>query len=120
VAVRRKLIFGLLVIPLGVLLTALAVVNRKPTTLVLDPLGGADPRLAVDVPLFLLMLGALALGLLIGGLSTWLGQSKWRRMARQRGQESAHWRRQADRLEKELEAMDAANRPSPLRSRLTG
>jgi hypothetical protein len=41
-------------------------------------------------------------------------------MARQRGQESAHWRRQADRLEKELEAMDAANRPSPLRSRLTG
>jgi uncharacterized integral membrane protein len=118
--VRRKLIFGLLVIPLGVLLTALAVVNRKPATLVLDPLGGADPRFAVDVPLFLLMLGALALGLLIGGLATWLGQSKWRRMARQRGQESAHWRRQADRLEKELEAMDATARPGPIRGRLTG
>jgi uncharacterized integral membrane protein len=120
VAVRRKLIFGLLVIPLGVLLVALAVVNRKPATLVLDPLGGADPRFAVDVPLFLLLLGALALGLLIGGFATWLGQSNWRRMARQRGQESAHWRRQADRLEKELEAMDATNRPSPLRNRLTG
>ena len=117
---RRKLIFGLLVIPLGVLLTALAVVNRIPATLVLDPLGGADPHLAVDVPLFLLMLGALAFGLLIGGLATWLGQSKWRRMARQRGQESTHWRRQADRLEKELEAMDATNRPSAARSRLTG
>jgi uncharacterized integral membrane protein len=118
--VRRKLIFGLLVIPLGVLLVALAVVNRKPATLVLDPLGGVDPRLTVDVPLFLLMLGALALGLLIGGFATWLGQSKWRRMARQRGQELMHWRRQADRLEKELEAMDATNRPSPLRRRLTG
>jgi uncharacterized integral membrane protein len=115
VAVRRKLIFGLLVIPLGVLLTALAVVNRKPTTLVLDPLGGA-----VDVPLFLLLLGALALGLLIGGLATWLGQSKWRRMARQRGQELSHWRRQADRLEKELEAMDATARPGSARGRLTG
>ena len=119
-AVRHKLIFGLLVIPLGVLLTALAVANRKPTTLVLDPLGGVDPRLAVDVPLFLLMLGALALGLLIGGLATWLGQGKWRRIARQRGQESTHWRRQADRLEKELEAVDATNRPSPARGRLIG
>ena len=117
---RHKLIFGLLVIPLGVLLTALAVVNRKPTTLVLDPLGGADPRLAVDVPLFLLMLGALALGLLIGGLATWLGQGKWRRMARQRGQESTHWRRRADRLEKELETMDATARPDRVRGRLTG
>jgi hypothetical protein len=119
VAVRHKLIFGLLVIPFGVLLTALAVVNRKPTTLVLDPLGGADPRLAVDVPLFLLMLGALALGLLLGGLATWLGQSKWRRMAKLRGQESTHWRRQSDRLEKELEAIDATARPARP-GRLTG
>jgi hypothetical protein len=66
------------------------------------------------------MLGALALGLLIGGLATWLGQGKWRRMARQRGQESTHWRRQADRLEKELETMDATARPDRVRGRLTG
>jgi uncharacterized integral membrane protein len=105
VAVRRKLIFGLVVAPLGVLLTALAVVNRKPVTLVLDPFGGA--RLAFDVPLFLLALGALALGLMLGGVATWLGQGKWRRAARIRAQEASEWRRRADRLEKELEGAEA-------------
>jgi hypothetical protein len=100
---RRKLILGILVIPLGVLLTALAVVNRKPVTLVLDPLGGTDPRLAFESPLFLLLLGAFALGLIVGGVATWFGQGKWRQAARTRAQEASTWRRQASRLEKELE-----------------
>ena len=115
----RKLVAALIVVPLGVLLVALAVVNRKPATLGLNPFD-ANSGLSVEAPFFLFLLGAFALGLLIGGLATWLGQGKWRRMARQRGQESTHWRRQADRLEKELEAMDAPSRPSPLRNRLTG
>jgi hypothetical protein len=107
--VGRKLILWCLVVPLGVILTALAVVNRKPVTLVLDPLGGTDPRLTIEIPLFLLLLGALALGLIIGGLATWLGQGKWRRTARIRAQEASDWRRQASRLEKELEGSEAGS-----------
>ena len=52
---------------------ALAVVNRKPAILVLDPFGGGEPRLSLEVPLFLFLLGAFALGLIIGGIATWLG-----------------------------------------------
>lgn len=107
----RKLILGLIVVPFGVVLVALAVVNRKPATLILDPFGGADSGISLEAPLFLFLFGAFALGLVIGGASTWLGQGKWRRTARAEAREAREWRRQADRLEKELEGVEPARQP---------
>lgn len=103
----RKLIFAVLVVPLGVALVALAVVNRKHVLLILDPFGGAEPGMSLEAPLFLFLLGAFILGLVVGGLATWLGQGKWRKKARVQAREAREWHRQADRLEKELEGHDA-------------
>ncbi len=103
----RKLILALVVVPLGVVLVALAVVNRKPALLILDPFGAAEPGLFLQGPLFLLLLGAFAFGLVVGGIATWLGQGKWRRLAREETRQARDWRRQADRLEKELESLDS-------------
>ena len=109
----RKLILALVVVPLGVILVALAVVNRKSVELILDPFGGAEPNFSLQAPLFLLLLGAFAVGLIAGGIATWLGQGKWRRLAREETRPARDWRRQADRLEKELEGISspASNRP---------
>ena len=104
----RKLVLALVVVPLGALLVALAVVNRKPAILILDLFGNAEPRLSLEAPLFLFLLGAFALGLIIGGIATWLGQGKWRRTARAQGREARDLRRQASRLEKELEGAHSA------------
>jgi hypothetical protein len=112
--VWRKLILALIVVPLGVVLVALAVVNRTPTLLVLDPFGGTEPGLSLHAPLFLFLLGAFALGLIVGGAATWLGQGKWRRLAREETRQARDWRRQADRLEKELEGLN----PSTPRAQL--
>jgi hypothetical protein len=101
--VPRKLTLGLIVIPLGVVLIALAVINRGPVILYLNPLGGAGATPAIEAPLFVLLLGACALGVIIGGVATWLSQGKWRRTARETRAEAKALRRQADRLEKELE-----------------
>jgi hypothetical protein len=103
--VWRKVIFALLVVPLGVVLVALAVVNRKPVELIVDPFGGAESQLSLQAPLFLFVLGGFAAGLIVGGLATWLGQGKWRRVAREETRQARDWRRQADRLEKELEGL---------------
>jgi len=111
--VWRKLILALVVVPLGVVLIALAVVNREPTVLSLDPFGGTEPNLALEAPFFLFLLGAFALGLLVGGVASWLNQGKWRRTAREEAREARDWRCQADRLEKELETI------SPARPQLT-
>ena len=113
----RKLIVALVVVPLGVGLVALAVVNRKPALLILDPLGGTEPGLSLEAPLFLFLLGAFALGLVVGGIATWLGQGKWRRQAREETRQARDWRRQADRLEKELEAIQPSARLAPATGR---
>jgi hypothetical protein len=112
--VWRKLILALIVVPLGVVLVALSVVNRKSTQLILDPFGSGEPGLSLEAPFFLFLLGAFAVGLLIGGIATWLGQGKWRRLAREETRQARDWRRQADRLEKELEGLH----PSSQRLRL--
>jgi uncharacterized integral membrane protein len=111
--VWRKLIFALVVVPLGAILIALAVVNRAPAVLSLDPFGGDEPSLSLQAPFFLFLLGAFALGLLVGGAASWLNQGKWRRTAREEAREARDWRRQADQLEKRLESV------SPARPQLT-
>jgi uncharacterized integral membrane protein len=108
----RNFVAGLVLVPLGVLLVALAVVNRKPVMLGLNPFDSSSSS-GIEAPLFLFLLGAFALGLVIGGLATWLGQRKWRKAARAEAREASTWRRQADRLEKELEGLDA--RPKRVR-----
>lgn len=108
----RKLVLAVVVVPLGVALITLAVVNRKPSTLILDPFGGSEPGLSLEAPLFLFLLGAFALGLVVGGMATWLRQGKWRKTAREGARETRELRRQADRLERELEgAAPSAGRP---------
>ena len=74
----------------------------------------ANAGFGIEAPLFLFLLGAFALGLVIGGFATWVGQGKWRKTARVEAREASTWRRQADRLEKELEGLDAR----PRRARL--
>ena len=69
-------------------------------------LGRTDPGLSLEAPLFLLLLGAFAFGLVVGCLATWIGQGKWRRLAREETRQARDWRRQADPLEKELEGTD--------------
>jgi Ni/Fe-hydrogenase subunit HybB-like protein len=109
----RKLVAALIVVPLGLLLVALAVVNRKQVVLGLNPFD-ANAGFGIEAPLFLFLLGAFALGLVVGGIATWLGQGKWRKTARVEAREASTWRRQADRLEKELEGLDSR----PRRARL--
>jgi uncharacterized integral membrane protein len=109
----RKLVATLILVPIGVLLVALAVVNRKQVVLGLNPFD-ANAGFGIEAPLFLFLLGAFALGLVIGGFATWLGQGKWRKTARVEAREASTWQRQADRLEKELEGLDAR----PRRARL--
>lgn len=106
--VLRKVIWFLVVLPVGVVLVAFAVANRHGVRLVLDPFARADPALTLEAPFFLFLFAAAILGVLIGGAAAWFAQARWRRLARRRGREAAEWRREADRLKREGE--DAAKR----------
>jgi uncharacterized membrane protein YciS (DUF1049 family) len=78
----RKIAATLILVPLAVVIVALAVANRQMVTISFDPFSTTDPAFALRLPLFALVFVVLLAGVLIGGIAAWLKQSKWRRNAR--------------------------------------
>ncbi len=94
----RRLVSLLIAFPLGVVLVALAVSNRHPVQLILDPFKPESPALALELPFYAYILSALVLGVILGGVVTWMSQSRWRRTARVQGQRAQRFEAEADRL----------------------
>ncbi|MDR3500337.1 MAG: LapA family protein [Parvibaculum sp.] len=57
--------------PLALIVMALAVANRGKVLISLDPFNPLSPALGFDMPLALVILIAVFVGILIGGVSTW-------------------------------------------------
>lgn len=95
------LLFGFVA---AVFLVTLAVANRHAVRLVLDPFDPLDPVLAIDLPFYAYLFAMLIAGVVLGGIATWMSQSRWRRLARTRGQDAARWRAEAERLTRERDA----------------
>ncbi len=84
----RKLVTALILVPLVIIVVTFAVANREIVTISLDPFESAQPAFAFKIPLYLLIFALLAIGLLTGGLITWIKQHKWRSRARRAEQEA--------------------------------
>lgn len=78
----RKVITAVIVIPLAAIIIAFAVANRQTVTVSFDPFSAVSPAYAGTLPLFVLIFVLVILGVIVGGVAAWLGQSKWRRTAR--------------------------------------
>jgi len=78
----RKLVTAFIVVPLVIIFVTFAVANREIVTISFDPFDSAQPALAFKIPLYLLIFALIALGLVAGGLITWIKQRKWRSRAR--------------------------------------
>lgn len=86
-----------ILVPVIVLAVLLAVANRGDITLMLDPLqreGGP----VLQVPVYLVVLVAVMLGVVMGGIGTWLAQGRHRKAARAAKREAAALRAEADRM----------------------
>ena len=79
-----RFVFWLLTLPLLAAIAAFAVTNREAVSLELWPL-----PFVVTVPVFLVILAAMAVGLAIGALATWLSAGIQRREMRRRGRRIA-------------------------------
>jgi uncharacterized protein HemY len=78
----RRLILVLVLVPLAVVVIVLSVANRHLVRLSIDPFGGETSSLSVAAPLFVILFAALAIGIIVGGIATWLRQGHWRKLAR--------------------------------------
>jgi uncharacterized integral membrane protein len=91
----------LLLVPIALAIVLFAVANRAPVRISLDPVSLDAPQFTVNLPLFAVVLIALAVGVLIGGFASWLAQGKHRRAARRN-------RREAEALRSETQMLRAA------------
>ena len=90
-----KFVFWIFVLIVAFVLALFAVSNREMVSLGLWPV----PFL-VEIPLYVAVLAALAVGFLIGELAAWIAGRRWRREARRRA-------RRITSLEDELRATQA-------------
>src|SRR4051812_44749206 len=72
----------LLLAPIIVLALVFAIANRHVVTVVFDPFGNDVRGLSLTAPLFIVLLLAVMVGVVIGGVAAWLAQGKNRRAAR--------------------------------------
>jgi uncharacterized integral membrane protein len=93
-----------------ILIVTIAVANRHAAKLVLDPFNPENPVLSIELPFYAYLLAMLIAGVVLGGFATWVGQSKWRRTARGRTQDSIRWKAEAERLAREHEANVTASK----------
>lgn len=108
--VLRRLVWFPIALVAAVLLVTLSVANRDPVRLVLDPFRPEAPVISLTLPLYAYLLGALTIGVVLGGLSTWMTQGRWRKTARVKAQDAMRWQAEADRLARERDNQIGASR----------
>jgi uncharacterized integral membrane protein len=106
----RKIVMLVIVVPLGILIVLAAIANRQEVTVSLDPFISGYRAFSLTQPLFVILLATLIIGVVIGGMATWLRQGKWRRAARRAGHEAASLRRESEELRRALEVAERAAR----------
>ncbi|WP_375458162.1 LapA family protein [uncultured Enterovirga sp.] len=104
---------ALLLLPVALVVILLSVANRAPVTFSLDPFAKGPPDLALTVPLYAIVLAALALGILIGGMGAWLAAGRDRRSSRTSRREVNRLKSEADRLRASLATNRGNTLPAP-------
>jgi uncharacterized integral membrane protein len=94
----RQFLKALILLPIAIVVVLFAVANRAPVTVSFDPFSRPAPMFSTTLPLFAVILAAVMVGVLIGGVASWLAQSKHRRLERR-------YRREARRLRDERERL---------------
>ena len=77
-----KLVAWLVALPMALLGIVIAIANRSPVRVSLDPTTADSSFLSVEVPLYVLIFLSIFIGMLIGSSTTWIKQRKWRKAAR--------------------------------------
>lgn len=101
----KRLVFLLVVVPIALILLALAVANRQLVSLNFNPIRPDMPGDQVVLPFFWFLFATFALGAIVGGITVWFSQSRHRKTARRNEAEAEEWRYKADRERERAEAM---------------
>ena len=106
----KKVITLLIALPAALVLISLALANRHPVRLALNPFRPEDTLLSIQLPFYAYLLGALIAGVALGGIATWFNQGRWRQTARHRSMEARRWQSETERLTRERDELVTAGK----------
>lgn len=89
---------ALILVPVALAIVLFSVANRAPVPVSFDPISRDTPVFVVNAPLFAIVLASIAIGVLLGGFASWLGQGKHRKAARRNRREAESLRSEAQML----------------------
>jgi uncharacterized integral membrane protein len=110
----RKFLTTIFLIALTVVIAMLAVANRHWVKISIDPFSADQPAFVQPAPLYAVILGSLILGVMIGGIATWLRQRKWRRAARRGEAELRKLRAEMLAMQPHVDEMGSLPQPGRL------
>jgi hypothetical protein len=110
----RRIVGWVVLVPLCVLLIVFALANRQLVVVNFNPFmpSAMLTQPGYGVPLFLVIYIVLLIGVIAGGIATWFAQGRVR-------QEKRHWRKEAETLTRELDALRKSTGQLPGRSMLS-
>jgi uncharacterized integral membrane protein len=80
--IMKRLATLLVLVPIAIVVVALAVANRQVVTFSIPPQVGDAPLYSFSLPLFAFLFVALLFGMVLGSFATWVTQAKHRKQAR--------------------------------------
>lgn len=98
----RLILKWLLIAPVAVIVVLFSIANRAPVTVSFDPIVREAPAVSATLPLYLVVLAAIALGLIAGGVGAWLAQGRHRKAERRLRRETQVLRADAERFRTSL------------------
>jgi uncharacterized integral membrane protein len=99
----RTLFRLFVIVPIAVVLLMFAFANHQEVTVSFDPFAGNDiAGPAIRAPLFILLILAICVGVILGGLASWFRQAKLKRALRETRAEADEARIEAARLRREM------------------
>jgi uncharacterized integral membrane protein len=114
----RKLVSALVLLPLSIVIIAVAVANRQPVAVSFDPFDRGNAALTATMPLFVLIFALVIAGVVLGGVAAWLRQGKWRGRARQSELQARRLRTEVELLQRRYAGAAPGGSP-PLPDRAT-
>ncbi len=99
----KRLFRWAIVFPILLVASFLLIANRHNIFISLDPFNAEQPALSFEFPLYLILLLMLFIGIITGGILTWLGQHKYRKASRIERNNADKWHHEADSLRKRAE-----------------
>jgi uncharacterized integral membrane protein len=108
-SILRVIVF----VPLALIILFFSMANRAPVRIGLDPFATPDsPGPSFEAPMFLVVLAAMAIGVLAGGVSSWLGHMSVRRAAKVAQAEAKKTRLEVEKLRQQALAQLPAQPPA--------